>query len=83
MTVAAIVGWYVLGLIGSALALEFLHRRDRRLPTDIDVGDIIFGCVMALFGPITFLVGCVFFVGWVVGGLTNTHRVVLRKHGQR
>ncbi len=80
MIVALIVGWYVLGLAGSALSAEFLTRRSRTWPRDIDVGDVIFSCVLALFGPVTFIVGCMFFIGWVIGGIVNIDRVVFRKH---
>ncbi len=83
MTIALVVGWYVLGLAGSALALEFLTRRNRTWSRDIDVGDIIFGCLMALLGPMNLIIGLMFFVGWVIGGIVKTDRVIFRKHTQR
>ncbi len=83
MIVALIIGWYVLGLAGSALSAEFLTRRNRTWARDIDVGEIIFGCLMALFGPVNFIVGCIFFAAWVAGGIVKFDRVVFRKHTQR
>ena len=83
MTLALIVGWCVLGLAGSALSSEFHVRRNRTWPHDIDVGEVIFGCVVALFGPFNFIVGCVFLVGWMIGGIVDTKHVIFRKHGQR
>ena len=74
--------WYVIGLAGSVLTFEFQFRRNRRYPLDIDVADIIFGCVVALLGPFNFLIGCMFFIGWTIGGAINTNRVVFRKHTQ-
>ncbi len=81
--VSMIIAWYVSGLAGSALSAEFLTRRNRTWPRDIDVGDVIFGCLMALFGPFTFIVGCIFLGAWVIGWIVNTRRVIFRKHTQR
>lgn len=80
MTLALIFIWYVLGLVGSALALEFLYRRNREYPMDIHIDDVCFGCFMALSGPLNFAIGIIIFVTWLLGGLVKTNRVVFRKH---
>jgi len=54
MVSSLIVGWYVLGLIGSALVFEFMFRRNS---LNITTGDVIFGCFIAIGGPINFFVG--------------------------
>ena len=80
LVAALVIGWYVFGLAGSALVLEFSWRRSRSFPLDIDVGDIVFGCVMAILGPMNFLIGFVFFIVWAIGGLIETRHVIFRKH---
>lgn len=63
MTIVGIVlAWYASGLVGSALSLEFCFRRNG---FSITVGDIWFGLVTALTGPMCLVAGVFFFIGWV------------------
>ena len=80
MTAATVIAvWLALGVLGSALALEFCFRRNRNHPTDVEVGDILFGIVVAVFGPINFAVGCFFAIEWIVSGSVDTRRIVFKR----
>jgi hypothetical protein len=68
--VVGLAGWYLLGLAGSALSLEFCFRRGS-WPMPITVGDIVFGAFMALTGPISLVVGMLFFIGWAMKAVGN------------
>lgn len=75
---AFIAVWYASGLLGSFLALNYWWRRNRECPLDIDVGDILFGSFLAIFGPVNLLVGALFFASWVFGCLVDTRRTVFK-----
>ncbi len=70
--------WFVPGLLGSYLSLEFGWRRGP-YPLDVDIGDLILGCFLALFGIMNLICGLVFFFGWVLRNTVNTKRVVFRR----
>lgn len=57
--------WYIAGLAGSVLIMEFAWRRGP-YPLDIEISDIIFGSLMAVLGFLNFFIGVVFFLFWVV-----------------
>ncbi len=80
MIVGIAFAWYFSGLIGSALWTEFFFRRCRSHSFDITVADLIFAAVLALAGPINLIVGCFFLIGWVIGGIIKTDRVVFQRH---
>lgn len=75
-----LAAWYAAGLLGSYLSLEFLFRRNRDQPLDIEVGDVVAGLFLALAGPINLIVGIIFLIAYLVGGVIDMQRTVFKRH---
>jgi hypothetical protein len=60
---SAFLVWYAVGLIGSALCLEFGVRRDGR---DVTLRDIYSGLRWAFLAPIPLFTGILYFITWAV-----------------
>lgn len=75
-----LVTWYASGLLGSYLSLEFLFRRNRETPLDIEVGDVIAGMFLALTGPLNLIVGIIFLIAHLVGGVIDIQRTIFKRH---
>lgn len=54
-----LIGWYILGIIGSAISLDFYQRRSYK--EDITTDDLFFVVYMGIFGPIVILVAVFFY----------------------
>lgn len=58
-----IIGWYLSGLIGTALVYEFAWRR---AGFDIDGGEILVGCAISVMGLFMLVLGVLFTIGYFV-----------------
>lgn len=59
-----LVAWVVSGAAGSILTIEFFFLRGER-PMDVRVRDLPLFAALALVGPLNFLVGLCFYIGWL------------------
>lgn len=80
-TVAELLMWWLAGLFGSAIFLEFGIRREGM---DIDVGDLMFGFIVSLGGALMLLASlALFLMPWAFRRFIDTSRVIFPKSKER